>query len=195
MFLSVFWEGYITLVLVILVPYYVFVLLKYFRRGVFNLARWASVQQKAENDDVDEETDEDVPGIRAGYTAADMGSEGAEIGKSDGHEQSGWQPDKERKDGQEPGEWQPPGKEVRSLLLVAQELTVELKDFVGKAAQTGMVREELIMGLKVLLDKEPYRALREQPFRGSVNNVIVLEVANNCSIHLDAGEMERLWER
>lgn len=209
MLLSIYWEGYATLLVVLLLPYYVFVLLKYFRRELLRLVGWPSMQQQAENNGEDEETDEDVPGVRVAYVNGEMGSEVAEMGKQDasGQSERGALKDTEKKEqakvlreerphvGAEPGEWQPPSEEVRSLLSVAQELVVEVKDFIGKAAKSGTEREELIIALQVLLDKESYRALRQEPFRKSINNVILLELANKCSIQLDAGELERLWVR
>ncbi|HEY4287775.1 MAG TPA: hypothetical protein VGN00_11800 [Puia sp.] len=82
-FPKIYWAGYLALLLAILVPYYVFVLLKYFRKEVLGLARWASAQQKKEIDAIDEETDEDVPGLRVAYQAGNMEREDADMGTTE----------------------------------------------------------------------------------------------------------------
>ncbi|HEY4291384.1 MAG TPA: hypothetical protein VGN00_29990 [Puia sp.] len=202
MLLSIYWGGYITMLLVILIPYYVFVLLKYYRKELSGLVRWASAQQKTGTNAMDEETDEDVPGLRVAFQAGNMESNEADTGKKDKVLQEekviaaeGTRITAEDRKGsaEEPEEWRPPAKEIRSLFPLAHELTTELKDLIAKAGKAGIVREELIWSIKGLLNKERYRALKEPPFRVAINMGMVLDVEYHCSIRLDAGELERVW--
>jgi hypothetical protein len=180
--LSIDWESWITLLAVIAVPYYIYVLVKYFRQEVMKLARWASLQKEEGN--IDEESDEDVPGIKVAYVRTDLDDKVGIVNQPGGPAKI-----------PEPQEWQPPAQEIRGLIPVMHDLAIEVRQFGEQRVRTGVVREELIMGLRGIMNKDVYKVLKDAEFEEFVKAMVLISVSSSCSILLDAGELERMWGR
>ena len=174
---SIYWEGLAISLAVMLVLYYVIfsLLVKHTREEVLMLTRRTSAKKKEEDICMDEETDEDVPGVRMAYTRMDGESEERVIEK------------------QEPEGWQPPAQEIRGLIPLMHDLAIEVRHFGEKIARAGMVREELVMGLNVILGKDVYKVLKDVEFAEFVKAMLLITVSNSCCILLYACEIEQVW--
>ena len=85
-------------------------------------------------------------------------------------------------------------EEAEYLFQLTLTVICEIKPGIRAAARDRLGRMELILTLRRLLKKyAPLTASRALPFRVAINNVIVSEAANHCSIHLDKEELLTLW--
>jgi hypothetical protein len=79
-------------------------------------------------------------------------------------------------------------------LLEVYALAGELRAFIHEAGMRSMIREELMQGLRMLVDQERYRPLNEPKYRIALNNVVAVEAEERCAIHFDALELNEIWE-
>ncbi len=199
--LSICWAEWITLLIIAVVIYYVYVIVKYAREDMLILTRWASAKKKEADPGTDEETDEDVPGVRATFIGPDTYGDGKVIVQQDGNGRLVWEKVERQKDEKKPEEmqeatgWQLPPNGIMELLPLIEKLAIEVRQFCEKRVEAGIVREELIMGLKVIVDKEEYKEVKDLEFAEFVKGVLLIAVSSSCYILLDAGEMERVWSR
>jgi hypothetical protein len=77
------------------------------------------------------------------------------------------------------------------LFRLAQLLIRELRSGIRESAGKTRDKDALLRSLGLLL--KPYTPLKDLPFRIAVNNFILMETANYCSIHLDEEELLMLW--
>jgi len=80
--------------------------------------------------------------------------------------------------------------ESEEIFGIVYRLQDEVKGTIEEAAAKKYSKQEIILSLQTLLDKY---ALGSTPFRFAVNNFIERQCQNNCSIHLDEGELKQLW--
>ncbi len=69
----------------------------------------------------------------------------------------------------------------------------EIQSLLKKAADKKLIKEEIIMSLQILLD--PYPSLQSSSLKESVNNYIITQTENICSIHLDEENVNQVWLR
>ena len=67
----------------------------------------------------------------------------------------------------------------------------EVKAYITQAAQYNTIKEELLFSLQNILKKYPMQG--NTPLQHTLNNLIALECANKCSIHLSEDEVSGLW--
>jgi len=67
----------------------------------------------------------------------------------------------------------------------------EIDAFLKEAKKSKCIKEELIFSLQLILKKYP--SLKNSQFKASVTNVIVGQCEHNCSIHLNADDVVRVW--
>lgn len=83
------------------------------------------------------------------------------------------------------------GKEDPYLNGKVHELLEDIKNLLATASQAKSVREELIMALQMLLRN--YAILKDLPITTDINQHIMAELKDTCSITLSDAEMNRLW--
>jgi hypothetical protein len=83
------------------------------------------------------------------------------------------------------------GKEDTDTNGKVHELMQEIKDLLATAAKAKTIKEELLMALQMLL--RGYPDLKELPIISEINQHIVAECKNICSITLSDAEMKMLW--
>lgn len=72
------------------------------------------------------------------------------------------------------------------------EVLQQLRVFIRQMAKGSYVKEEVMMGITVILgDYENLRGTEEQKI---IDNILFEECKNNCSIHLSADELKMLWQ-
>jgi hypothetical protein len=67
----------------------------------------------------------------------------------------------------------------------------ELTAFFEEAGRRKWVKEELMQVLQNILHK--YRSLKASSYKESLSNVVVAQCEQNCSIHLNAEDLVRVW--
>ncbi len=73
------------------------------------------------------------------------------------------------------------------------ELQHEIQLLLKEAAAKKLIKEEIIMSLQILLG--PYHSLQSNPLKETINNYIITQTENICSIHLDAESIDQVWVR
>lgn len=69
----------------------------------------------------------------------------------------------------------------------------EIQSMLKEAANKKVIKEEIIMSLQILL--EPYPSLQSNSLKELVNNYIIIQTQNICSIHLDEETVNQVWLR
>ncbi len=69
----------------------------------------------------------------------------------------------------------------------------EIQSLLKKAADKKLIKEEIIMSLQILLGLYP--SLQSSSLKESVNNYIITQTENICSIHLDEENVNQVWLR
>ncbi len=82
--------------------------------------------------------------------------------------------------------------ESEEIFGIVYQLQDEVKGTIEEAAAKKYAKEEIILSLQMVLEKY---ALGSTPFQFALNNFIERHCQNNCSIHLDADELKKLWVR
>ena len=88
------------------------------------------------------------------------------------------------------------GSEITSssqeeLFPVINQLVQEIKMMLEDALQKKLRKQEILYGFQLLLKKYP--AVKDTPFESIVNNYILTECSNCCSIHIEKEEVNMLW--
>ncbi len=73
--------------------------------------------------------------------------------------------------------------------MLQHEIHLLLKEAAGKK----LIKEEIIISLQILLG--PYPSLQSSSLKESVNNYIITQTENICSIHLDEQNVNQVWLR
>jgi hypothetical protein len=79
----------------------------------------------------------------------------------------------------------------QNLFPVINQIAQEIKMTLEDAARKNQARQEVVCALQLLLRK--YTAIKQTPFELIVNNYILIECSNYCSIHLEKEEVNMLW--
>lgn len=85
--------------------------------------------------------------------------------------------------------WQAPLQESKEYTVRA--LIDELQAFFAQSGKTKAVKQEMIYSLQRLLRKYP--SIRASEYEDSVNNLIIAQLEDLCSIHLDEEDVIRVW--
>jgi hypothetical protein len=81
-----------------------------------------------------------------------------------------------------------PAKEVeKQLMALIDDVTNFLRDIAGKS----YVKEEIIMGLQVFM--RDYKQFANTPHQPDINEFLIAEVDNYCSVDLTGEEVDRVW--
>ena len=78
------------------------------------------------------------------------------------------------------------------LYPVANELVEAIDEFLVPAGKKGMIKEEVLFGIRRLI--EQYPMLKMTGFKIAVNNYISIALKNNCSFLFDEHEVSDLWK-
>ena len=78
-----------------------------------------------------------------------------------------------------------------SLMPLVHDYVQELKEFITDIAGRSYVKEEVIMGLQIITRN--YKKLDGSPYQQSINDFILHQSEENCSIHLSAEDLKRIW--
>jgi len=71
------------------------------------------------------------------------------------------------------------------------DLMQSLKSFISDVAERSFIKEEVIMGLQIILRDQ--KNLISTVFQKSINDFIAVECENKCSIHFSADDLKILW--
>lgn len=85
-----------------------------------------------------------------------------------------------------------PLNDSNEIFNVIYGLQDEVKEVITSAAAKKYAKQEIILSLRSILEKY---ALASTPFQFALNNFIEQQCQNNCSIHLDEGDLKQLWVR
>jgi hypothetical protein len=86
-------------------------------------------------------------------------------------------------------DFQPPTKNtIESTVYACMD---EVNAYLEEAKRSKCVKEEMLFALNAILRKYPSVAASE--YKESVTNVIVNQCEYNCSVHLSADEVVRMW--
>lgn len=81
-----------------------------------------------------------------------------------------------------------PAKEKeKQLMSLIDDVTNFLRDIAGKS----YVKEEIIMGLQVFM--RDYKQFEGTPHQPDINEFLIAEVDNYCSVDLTGEEVDRVW--
>lgn len=69
----------------------------------------------------------------------------------------------------------------------------EIRSLLTEAADKKLIKEEIIMSLQILLGRYP--SSQSSSLKESVNNYIITQTENICSIHLDEENVNQVWLR
>jgi hypothetical protein len=89
------------------------------------------------------------------------------------------------------------GKSVAKLQNEAEienqlkKLTEELLQFLQDIAGRSYIKEEIIMGLQVIIRE--YKEFSETNYRSDIDDFMKVETENHCSVDLSDDEIERVW--
>ncbi|NTS41944.1 hypothetical protein HRG84_13590 [Flavisolibacter sp. BT320] len=87
------------------------------------------------------------------------------------------------------GEFQPPAKNtIESTVYVCMD---EVNAYLEEARRSKCVKEEMLFALNTILRKYP--TVADSEYKESVTNVIVNQCEYNCSVHLSAEDVVRMW--
>lgn len=78
-----------------------------------------------------------------------------------------------------------------SLMPLVHDHVQELKEFITDIASRSYVKEEVIMGLQIITRN--YKKLDGSLYQQSINDFILHQCEENCSIHLSAEDLKRIW--
>ena len=81
--------------------------------------------------------------------------------------------------------------ESQELFPLINQLVQEIKIFLQGSLRKNLQRQEIVYGFQLLLKKYP--TVKGTPFEPIVNNYIINECSNYCSIHLEEEEVTTLW--
>lgn len=178
---TISWIDYGKLVLICLVGYYMYVLVKFFPKSL--------IKQRILGDKTIEQGDEWKQEVEAIEEARGEQEVKAEIYiEQQNAESSADEKEKPVRD-------LDAGKVGGSESMLAYELAREIKKLTERAGREKMVKEELKMSLRVLLTCDPYKELKAGPYREPVMMLIRSEVENTCAMRFDANELVGLWDR
>jgi len=71
------------------------------------------------------------------------------------------------------------------------DLLEELKIVFARALAKSYQKEELLMALQLLFKK--YQSIKNTPFQSAVNNQIIRECLDSCSIELESNDLINCW--
>lgn len=77
------------------------------------------------------------------------------------------------------------------LMPLVHDLIQELKEFIVGIAERSYIKEEVIMGIQVIIRN--YKKLEASPYQKSINDFIKSECEDHCSIHLSEEDIRRIW--
>jgi len=171
------WTGYLKLVIGCLAIYYVYVLVRFFPEKLARL-RFAGKKQK---EDMEEWSAEEV--------APPTEKTGSVNPEDEEAEEDEVEPDAET--------IQTSGvpKAEAGQMPLAYKLGGEIRQLLERAANKRMVKEELVMGLRLLLTGDLYGVLKNGKFHNPILMLIRSEADTLCSIHFEQNELDALWER
>lgn len=78
------------------------------------------------------------------------------------------------------------------LMPFVHDLIQELKAFIIDISERSYVKEEIIMGIQVIIRN--YEKLEGSPYQKSINDFIKSECEERCSIHLSEEDIKRIWK-
>ena len=74
---------------------------------------------------------------------------------------------------------------------IVQSVIDELNAFFEEAKKTKWVKNELLFALQKLLIK--YSSIRDSIYKESINNLIIVQSQNICSVHFNDEEINHVW--
>jgi hypothetical protein len=83
-------------------------------------------------------------------------------------------------------------QEVDDTFQQVEKLTTALKEVIADGALNSMIKEELMLSLRFVLEK--YHYLKDSPFLIAINNLIASECDKYKLIHLNVEELAMLWD-
>ena len=170
------WIGYLKVVMGCLAIYYVYVLVKFFPEALSRL-RFSGKKQK---EDIEEWSAEEI--------AQPKEQTGGDTPEDEEPEENDVEPDNNTIHASNA-----PKTEAGQMPL-AYKLGGEIRQLLERAANEKMVKEELVMGLQLLLTGDLYSILKNGQFHNPILMLIRSEAENICSIHFESKELDGLWE-
>ena len=83
-------------------------------------------------------------------------------------------------------------KSTDELMRAINQFVSEIKTTLEHSAKNRLMKEEIIFSIQHLSKK--YALIKNSPFKSFINNYVLAECSNYCSIHLDEDELNMLWE-
>jgi hypothetical protein len=80
---------------------------------------------------------------------------------------------------------------IDNLFPVLNQIIQEIKMMFEDSLRVGFSKPEFLFTIQLVLKKYP--SIKGSPFQSIVNNYISSEFETNCSIHLDAEDLNGLW--
>jgi|SRR6266536_1798951 len=78
------------------------------------------------------------------------------------------------------------------LMPAINQFINEIKTTLEHSAKNNLIKQEIIFSIQHLSKK--YTLIKNSPFKSFINNYVLVECSNYCSIHLDEDELNMLWE-
>jgi hypothetical protein len=74
---------------------------------------------------------------------------------------------------------------------LVKECMDQIKNVLKEAVENNLVKQEIIYSLQQLTNK--YSVIKNSLFKSFINDYILIECDNYCSIHLDKEEVRKIW--
>jgi hypothetical protein len=80
----------------------------------------------------------------------------------------------------------------QELMPAINQFINEIKITLEYSAKNNLIKQEIIFSIQHLSKK--YALIKNSRFKSFINNYVLVECSNYCSIHLDEDELNMLWE-
>ena len=80
----------------------------------------------------------------------------------------------------------------QELMPMINQFINEIKTMLEHSGKNNLIKQEIIFSIQHLSKK--YSLIKNSPFKSFINNYVLVECSNYCSIHLDEDELNMLWE-
>lgn len=161
---NISWANYISVVLLLLVVYYIFVGAKFYSKEIKDLLAGKNKLSFLTSSAVSVQDDEE-PNIGAQPVQPDLFASETK--------------------------YVPAFEEINDAVEQVKQLTNSLKEAIAEAVEKNYIKEEFILSLQLLLKKYPF--LKGSPSMVAINNLIASECEKYGYIQLSAEERVMLW--
>lgn len=156
------WSSYWTVLVIALAIYYLVLFLLHYQRGFFSKSRVKAISSDTSTHDSLESVQPNLFGFQDTSVKKSVSQVTSELPVDD-----------------------------KILMPLVHDLIQELKDFIADISQRSYVKEEVIMGIQVIIKN--YKKLEGSPYQKSISDFIKNECEDCCSIHLSEDDIKRIW--